>query len=139
MPPAHTWLTQSVPAKQPPPGAHGPQVPPQSTSVSDPFFTLSAQVGTWQVPPTHTWLLQSVGTRHPRPELQAGQAAPPQSMELSEPFCTKSVQVAAWHTVRQTWVVQSAATEHAWPAAHAPHGLDPPQSTPDSLPFEIPS
>jgi hypothetical protein len=32
------------------------QLPPQSTSVSDPFFTPSEQVAVWQRFPMQTWL-----------------------------------------------------------------------------------
>ena len=36
--------------------------PPQSTSDSVPFWTLSAHVGPWQTLPVHTELEQSCGT-----------------------------------------------------------------------------
>jgi len=49
--PPQTRLRQSVAAVQVFPLAHPPQVPPpQSTSVSAPFFALSVQPGVWHVP-----------------------------------------------------------------------------------------
>jgi hypothetical protein len=41
-------LAQSAPERQAAPAAHALQVPPQSMSVSLPFFTLSLHAGNWQ-------------------------------------------------------------------------------------------
>jgi hypothetical protein len=46
LPPVHTAVSQSVVCAQPSPGVQaGQAVPPQSASVSLPFFTVSAQEG----------------------------------------------------------------------------------------------
>jgi hypothetical protein len=47
--------------------------PPQSTSVSLPFFFPSLQAGAWQMPPVHTRLSQSAPAAQARPGLQGGQ------------------------------------------------------------------
>jgi hypothetical protein len=49
------------------PAPHGPQLPPQSTSVSSPFFTPSLHVGAWQPPTVHTPLAQSPPTSQGAP------------------------------------------------------------------------
>jgi hypothetical protein len=51
VPLVHTLLWQSVARVQGLPLWHGEQVPPQSTPVSEPFFTPSLQPGVWQTPP----------------------------------------------------------------------------------------
>jgi hypothetical protein len=68
-------------------------VPPQSTSVSDPFMTLSVQVESWHTLPVHTWLRQSSGTLHGFPAVQRGQVPPPQSTPVSTSFFTPSPHV----------------------------------------------
>jgi hypothetical protein len=73
--------------------AHVP--PPQSTSVSAPFLTLSAQLAAWQMLPTHTPLWQSPPFAHCLPAALFGQLAPPQSVSVSVPFLTLSVHVEA--------------------------------------------
>jgi hypothetical protein len=63
---AHSPEVQSAATWQALVSAHFAQpVPPQSTSVSVPFFTRSAQLGAWQVPPAQTPLGQSLPARHP--------------------------------------------------------------------------
>ena len=52
-------------------------VPPQSMSVSVPFFTPSAQPPVWQRPPEQTPLRQSVPTRQTFPSAHLPQVAPP--------------------------------------------------------------
>ena len=47
--------------------------PPQSTSVSFAFFTVSEQVGAWQTPFWQTPLMQSAPLRQPWPAAQSGQ------------------------------------------------------------------
>jgi hypothetical protein len=77
IPPAQLPLTQSPPTEHFRPFAHflaGAQLPPQSTSVSLPFSTVSLQAGAlhWEVALGHqavtlvqqTWLLQSVPAPH---------------------------------------------------------------------------
>src|SRR5436305_679580 len=59
MPPVHTPSPQSVATVQCLLSLQGGQVPPQSMSVSVPFFTPSMQTGAAQKPPAQTWLAQS--------------------------------------------------------------------------------
>jgi hypothetical protein len=94
VPPApHTLLTQSVPTVHFNPSAHRGQLfgPPQSTSVSLPFFCKSGglQLGAEQVKVgPHTLLTQSLPTEHLRVSAHRGQVfGPPQSTSVSVPFC----------------------------------------------------
>jgi hypothetical protein len=71
-------------------------VPPQSTSVSLPFFTVSLQLGAWQMPPEQTLLWQSeLAVQVLLVAQRLHVVAPPQSMSLSAPFFTMSLQVGA--------------------------------------------
>ena len=92
------WLVQSLPAVHLLPAAQVEQVaPPQSTSVSAPFFTLSEQVGDAHSLPLHTLLLQSAVWTQPYPSSRGEPAPPPQSMSVSLPFFTLSEQVGTEH------------------------------------------
>jgi hypothetical protein len=74
--------------------AHAP--PPQSTAVSVPFLTPSAQPAVWQIPLLHTLLAQSDAALHFLPVAHRAHAVfPPQSTSVSPPFCTPSLHVAA--------------------------------------------
>jgi hypothetical protein len=114
-------------------GAHEP---PQSTSVSVPFRTLSVQEGTAQVfgVPLHTLLAQSVAAPHFFPFAHGGQL-PPQFRSVSVPFCTASVHDGAAHlpSAPHTPLAQSAATPHFRPSPHG--GQLPPQFRSVSVPF----
>ena len=127
---AQAPLLQSEPTLQIHPFWHLPQAfPPQSTSVSVPFFTLSLQgaLGTMQVlfwhwakPPTST---QSVAAVQALPMAHLGQLAPPQSTSLSLPFLSPSLQVAATtaHTPpTQPALRQSVLPLQVLPLAHLP-------------------
>jgi hypothetical protein len=94
--PMHTPLWQSAATPQTLPAAHLTQVPPQSMSVSVPFFTRSLHAGAWHVrgDPLHTPLWQSAATAHVLPAPHLPQL-PPQSMSVSVPFFTLSVHVGA--------------------------------------------
>jgi hypothetical protein len=70
--------------------------PPQSMSVSVPFWTPSVQLAALQLPPWHTWVVQSEPKTQLWPTAQLGQLPPPQSTSVSVPFFTPSVQLAAW-------------------------------------------
>jgi hypothetical protein len=82
------------------PVAQGGQVPPpQSTSVSAPFFTPSVQLGAAHVPLVQVSPpAQSLAMVHALPVAQGGQVPPPQSTSVSAPSFTPSVQLAAAHT-----------------------------------------
>ncbi|CAM2194900.1 protein of unknown function [Paraburkholderia kururiensis] len=54
MPPEQTPDRQSVDTRQALPALQAPHAPPQSTPVSEPFFTPSVQVAAWHVPEVHT-------------------------------------------------------------------------------------
>jgi len=81
--PLHDWLVMQ--------SGHDP---PQSTSLSSPFFMPSPQPANTQTPPAHSPDAQSLGTVHIEPSLQAGHTPPPQSISLSLPFFTPSEHVA---------------------------------------------
>src|SRR6266702_5347462 len=88
-------LAQSEFARPICPEAHAGQVPPpQSMSVSVPFFTASAQLGDWHVPPEQTRLWQSAELPHIWPGAHAGQVPPPQSMSVSDPSLIPFTQLA---------------------------------------------
>ncbi len=77
--------------------------PPQSTSVSPPFWTPSFGVGVAQVLPEQMWLVQSCLPLHIFPGAHGGASsaprfpAPPQSTSVSPPFCTPSFEDGGWH------------------------------------------
>jgi len=114
--------------------------PPQSTSVSVPFWVPSLQLVAWQAPVMQSFEMQSVLSTHflfASHALHMLVGLPPQSTSVSRPFWTPSVQVAARQVTLQECVAQSVPTPQALPTAH---GLQvPPQSTSLSLPFLIPS
>ena len=77
------------------PGPQPVQVPPQSRSVSVPFFTPSVHEGAVQTLfAPHCLELQSASTLHLSLSLQGGQSGPPQSLSVSVPLASRSVQVA---------------------------------------------
>jgi hypothetical protein len=111
--------------------------PPQSTSVSAPFFTRSEHVGVWQIPPLHTPLTQSFAIEHILPFTHLFMHVDPQSMSVSVPFFTPSEHVGAWQNPPvQTPLVQSVPARHILLFAHFGHD-PPPQSTSVSAPFFI--
>ena len=113
-----------LPAAQP---AH--EVPPQSTSLSSWFLTLSLQVGAWQAPPLHTRLLQSLPTPQRLPVPQAAHTPPPQSTSLSLPSWTPSIMQVGGGVVHppfrqvpdgQTWLHVPQWLGSAWVFTQAP-------------------
>src|SRR5439155_21014784 len=94
--PPHDCSTQSVLVTQLAPTPHGAQSPPpQSTSVSLRFLTLSMQLPCAQTPSLQYAPMQSVSCRHAAPMPQCGHAPPPQSTSVSSPSCTWSSQDTA--------------------------------------------
>lgn len=136
---AHAWPGPQRGQAQPPSGAS----PPQSTSLSGPFFVPSEQERAWQMESWQTSEVQSLGTPHPSPAVQAGQpepppsAAPPQSTSVSKPFSTESEQAGVWQPPSQTLEPQSDGPRQLRPSAQGAH--PPPQSVSVSVPFFIPS
>jgi hypothetical protein len=132
-------LTQSVAAAQAFEPAQREQLlaPPQSTSVSKPFFTLSLHAGTAHCPPVHTPLVQSLALVQNFVSAHLFVQLPPQSKSVSLPFFTPSEQVAVAQMLAvQTPLEQSLAAEQPAPAAQVLPGAQvPPQSTPVSVPF----
>jgi hypothetical protein len=128
-------------------------------SVSAPFCTPSWQVGIWQrswmpasvVDAEHTPLAQSETCKHIFSGPHGAHFAPPQSTSVSSASILPSVQCASTQmpsvvdvTPLQRLLAQSAFVEHATPSAHvllplAAVAHDPPQSTPVSSPFLMPS
>ncbi len=119
----------------------GSPLPPQSTSVSVPFFTPSVYEAGWQVSgvPEQTLSVQSLAAPHPFPSAQRGQAGPPQSTSVSVPFFAPSLHItAAQIAFRQTSLAQSAGPPHPCPCGQVGAPM-PPQSMPVSVPFFTPS
>ena len=112
--------------------------PPQSVSLSPPFFTTSVQVAALQVPDVQTALVQSLANMQVLFVAHLGQVVdPPQSVSLSPRFLTVSMHVGALHVSGgpvQTRLWQSVETAHVLFAMQAPHA-PPPQSTSVSVPF----
>src|SRR5262245_53839013 len=82
-PPEQWVLVQSLLFPQVFPSSHlVGQGPPQSTSLSPWFFTLSEQLGVAQVPPVHLPLVQSLSSPHILPSAHLVVQAPPQSLSL---------------------------------------------------------
>jgi hypothetical protein len=103
------------------PSTHAVQMPPpQSTSVSSPFFTASAQLGAAQTPAVHTLLWQSAAPAHSLPVPQSAGQVPPQSTSVSIPFFTMSLQVgAAQRPAVHTPLTQSPPSPHVLPTAQS--------------------
>jgi hypothetical protein len=84
--PPQFLLWQSTCALQRASSGQGPQVRPQSTSVSTPFQVPSAHVGVLQTPSEQLKLKQSERSAQSWPSLQVAQSAP-QSMSVSNSSC----------------------------------------------------
>jgi len=69
--------------------------PPQSVSVSEPFFTPSPQPGVAHAPLEQSADVQSPPVRHDLPLAHAGHVPPPQLTSVSAPFLALSVHVGA--------------------------------------------
>ena len=111
------------------------QLPPQSTSLSDPFFFPSSQL--MQAPCSQLLEAQSLAKPQLLPSGQSWQG-PPQSTSDSPWFFTSSAQVGSLQTPKmQVTLRQSAWVSQKRPLAQALQG--PPQSTSDSPPFFSPS
>src|SRR2546425_494158 len=70
-----------------------PHAPPQSTSVSVPFLTMSVHVAPAHRPAAQLIERQSLIATQRRPFAQALQVPPPQSTSVSAPFCAMSLQL----------------------------------------------
>jgi hypothetical protein len=75
------------------------QVPPQSTSVSVPFFAASVQVAAKHLFAVHTELTQSAATAQDFVSAHLLAHVPPQSMSVSVPFLTASAHVGSTQTL----------------------------------------
>jgi hypothetical protein len=138
-PPMQLALAQSAPRTQALPGPHAGQpepVPPQSTSLSVPFFTVSAQVRATHRVAVQTRLPQSPPILHFLPVPQPAQG-PPQSTSVSALFLTASAHEGVAQTPAvQTPLMQSPASTQVFRSWQAPQA-GPPQSTSVSVPFLI--
>src|SRR5690606_31223084 len=126
-----------APAPQSFAGAHEP---PQSTSVSSPFFTPSEHEASAQAPPEQLPLAQSASPRQSAPVSQPSQA-PPQSTSLSFWFNVPSLQLGGWQRAgvpEHTRLLQSVSLEQSSPSAQATQS-GPPQSASVSSPLRVPS
>ena len=116
--------------------------PPQSTSVSPPFRTMSVQVGVWQRDMEQTLLRQSDPARQLKPLAQRGHAvAPPQSVSVSPPFWVMSVQLGAGSQTPpvQLPLWQSDPRAQNWWMPQRGHAFVPPQSVSVSPSLRTPS
>ncbi len=139
LPCLHRLVPQSVLIAQLKPRPQGLQVPPQSRSVSAPFFTVSVQVGAAQILPEQTALVQSVAVVQALLSAHLPQLPPPQSTSVSAPFFVASEQEGAAQTLPvQAPLLQSEAATQAFLSTHLPQA-PPPQSRSVSVPFLIPS
>ena len=122
-------VVQSPSAAQLNPVAHLAQlVPPQSTSLSSPFFSPSLHLASLQRPSVQTKLRQSSLKRQLPPDGQRlGVHVSPQSVSDSLPLRTPSSHLgAAQAPLLQTPDEQSRGTRQVWPVTH---GVQlPPQS-----------
>jgi len=117
-----------------PPAQVGFPPPPQSTSVSVPFFWPSRGEGPTQRPAPQDDDWQSEGNKHCLPSAQGGAKGPPQSTSVSVPFFCQS-SPGAWHVPDvQTRLAQSRKVPHRRPSAHEGARV-PPQSMSLSSPF----
>src|SRR5689334_12061150 len=95
----HRLLKQTLLVQSPPPthillSAHfGHIPPPQSTSVSLPFLSMSLHDDAWHTLFEQTPVWQSLGIEQARPFAHLAQM-PPQSTSVSMPFFTPSMQLA---------------------------------------------
>jgi hypothetical protein len=115
--------------------------PPQSTSVSVPFFTMSVNVGAAHVPPLQTFDVQSAPVPQFLPTMHGGASAPPQSTSVSLLSFTPFVAEAAEHVVcTQMPDLQSVPIAHVPPFSHGACALHttPPGSPPPGLPPGLP-
>jgi hypothetical protein len=120
-------LAQSAFTVQALPTPQALQLPPQSTSVSVPFFTPSLHETGEHKPPAHAPLVQSVTLPQRRPLAHFGHVLPPQSTSLSAPFLIPSLQLGcAQVPAVHRPLMQSAALTHIFPGRHGEQG--PPQS-----------
>jgi len=120
------------------------QVPPQSTSLSVPFFTLSVQTGAAHLVAVQTPLMQSPAPPQEALVLHFVAQVPPQSLSVSLPFFTPSMQLGVWHlrAVEPAPAAQTCDWQSAPPAQLSPSSQGaqaPPQSTSVSLLFFTPS
>jgi hypothetical protein len=138
---AHTKLSQSVPAAQPPPTVQRGSwilLPPQSTPVSVPFLILSFGLAGWHILPAQELFTQSVGNVQRLPSPHAGALGPPQSVSVSVPFFTPSVGEGPVHTLwLQAPLKQSPPFAQPLPPTHA-NAIAPPQSMSVSSPSLMP-
>jgi hypothetical protein len=120
--------------------------PPQSTSVSVPFFIPSPQLGALQMSGfpdvSQIPLWQSLGSTHFKPLAHGPQVVPPQSLSVSPGSSVIFWQEFGPHCpLLHTWVaMQSETLLHFCPSAQRGHpAAVPPQSTSLSFPFLTPS
>jgi hypothetical protein len=129
MPPAQMPLAQSPPLPQRLPWPQPAQGPPQSRSLSPPFWTPSLQVAAWQTPPWHTPLLQA--TLH-SPQFSG-------SADVSVQVPLQAIEPAGQQVPFEQWALaQSPATRQRLPFWQAGQN-GPPRSTSVSCPFAKPS
>src|SRR3954471_3477898 len=105
-------FAQSVVVPHAEPRAHLGQLPPQSTSDSDPFLIVSSHAGATHTFAVQTALLQSLAPVQVLVSSHLPQA-PPQSMSDSSWFLMPSPQVGTWQVPPEQWtLLQSVSAPH---------------------------
>mmetsp|Transcript_7776 Transcript_7776/g.13661 ORF Transcript_7776/g.13661 Transcript_7776/m.13661 type:complete len:275 (+) Transcript_7776:25563-26387(+) len=137
----HTKESQSASELHAESMSHSEQSPPQSTSLSRPFNTLSAQDAERHLPsvPSHIPLRQSSAVSHSAPAGHLGQR-PPQSTSDSSKLSTPSKQVMGMQAPRSGLhfsLIQSPSCTQSAPSLHGSQSA-PPQSTDVSCPSSSP-
>jgi hypothetical protein len=114
--------------------------PPQSTSVSVPFLTVSVGLGAAHTLLAHTKLAQSLATAQPLLGPQGVALLPPQSMSVSSPFLTPSLGAGSTHLPKsQTSEAHCAGASQTVPAGRSLSGSGGAVSAPASVPpLEVP-
>jgi hypothetical protein len=91
---------------------HGPQLPPQSTSVSEPLARPSLQVGAaTHTPPSHSALSQSLGALQLAPSAHTGQS-PPQALPVAD-ICVVHASISIGFMSIGSGAMPKLGTEHA--------------------------
>src|SRR5690606_16955522 len=137
--------TQSPATRQSSPSLQSLQLPPQSTSVSSPFRTLSSHSGAAHLSSSpHTPSTQSLFEAQISPTRHFGHSRPPQSMSVSPESSLPFEQNGGAHWACPAAVSthvsdsQSSSTSHGSPFAHLA-SQSPPQSIHVSKPLRTPS
>ena len=136
--PPHERLTQSLPALQFLPSSHFGAlvgaVPPQSTSLSVPFWSPSVALGGEHSPAMQLLFSQSVATPQVLPSMHRGATEPPQSTSLSSPSFEPFDAIEGTHAPSmQRAPAQVVSSVHFAPGTQPPSSQRPPPHVPSDV------